>query len=115
MQLSRHDAQEGTNVNEAFAQLHSLSLAAATGTRAAPAPAPTFSQLDVDAINRVMAAETDEERLGVSASASKEEVTKAYRGLAAALHPDKNRAPGAEEAFKFITQARTSILSSKRK
>ena len=102
-------------MHEAFDQLHGLGLASAQGNQAVPAPRPSFTQGDIDAIARVMNASSDAERLGVSHRASKEQITKAYRGLATSLHPDKNRAPGAEEAFKYITQARVSLLSSAKK
>lgn len=40
----------------------------------------------------------------------REEVNKAYRRLAALVHPDKCKAAGAEEAFKTLTQARNNLL-----
>ncbi|XP_014663319.1 PREDICTED: uncharacterized protein LOC106806008 [Priapulus caudatus] len=43
--------------------------------------------------------------LGVTAAATQEEITKYYRRQAVLVHPDKNRLPGAEEAFKILAHA----------
>uniref|UniRef100_A0A0C9S602 TSA: Wollemia nobilis Ref_Wollemi_Transcript_15863_1639 transcribed RNA sequence n=1 Tax=Wollemia nobilis TaxID=56998 RepID=A0A0C9S602_9CONI len=43
--------------------------------------------------------------LGLEKSCSVEEVRKAYRKLSLKVHPDKNKAPGAEEAFKAVSKA----------
>lgn len=43
--------------------------------------------------------------LGVSKSASAEEIKRAYRKLALEYHPDKNKSKEAEEKFKEINQA----------
>lgn len=43
---------------------------------------------------------------------SREEVNKAYRKLAVLLHPDKCVAPGSEDAFKAVVNARTSLLKN---
>ncbi|MGD1702791.1 molecular chaperone DnaJ [Dapis sp. BLCC M229] len=45
------------------------------------------------------------EILGVSRSADKEELKRAYRRLARKYHPDVNKEPGAEERFKEINRA----------
>lgn len=45
------------------------------------------------------------EVLGVSKSATKEEIRKAYRKLSKQYHPDLNKEPGAEEKFKEVTEA----------
>ncbi len=52
--------------------------------------------------------------LGVSKSASAEEIKRAYRKLALEWHPDKNKSPHANEKFKSINEA-YAILSDKEK
>ncbi len=54
------------------------------------------------------------ETLGVSESASADEIKKAYRRLARKYHPDINKSPDAEEKFKEINAA-YEILSDKEK
>ncbi|XP_042499476.1 chaperone protein dnaJ 49-like [Macadamia integrifolia] len=43
--------------------------------------------------------------LGLERGCSVEDVRKAYRKLSLKIHPDKNKAPGAEEAFKAVSKA----------
>eukprot|EP01018_Ginkgo_biloba_P035405 Gb_16941 [translate_table: standard] len=43
--------------------------------------------------------------LGVEKECSVDEVRKAYRKLSLKVHPDKNKAPGSEEAFKAVSKA----------
>lgn len=43
--------------------------------------------------------------LGISKGSSDDEIKKAYRKLALRLHPDKCSLPGAEEAFKKVSEA----------
>ena len=45
------------------------------------------------------------EILGVSKDATDSDLKKSYRKLALQFHPDKNKAPGAGEAFKSIGNA----------
>ncbi|GAX01741.1 molecular chaperone DnaJ [Secundilactobacillus silagei] len=54
------------------------------------------------------------EVLGVSKDASQAEIKKAYRQLSKKYHPDINKAPGAEEKFKEITEA-YEVLSDEQK
>lgn len=47
--------------------------------------------------------------LGVGKTATDDEIKKAYRKLALKVHPDKNRAPAAMDAFKKVGQAYTCL------
>ncbi|TXH02860.1 MAG: J domain-containing protein [Nevskiaceae bacterium] len=52
--------------------------------------------------------------LGVSRTASPDEIKKAYRKLAREFHPDRNKAKGAEDRFKEINEA-NEVLSDPKK
>jgi molecular chaperone DnaJ len=54
------------------------------------------------------------EVLGVQKNASKDEIKDAYRKLAMQYHPDRNKAPDAEEKFKEISEA-YAVLSDDEK
>jgi DnaJ-class molecular chaperone len=55
------------------------------------------------------------ETLGVSKSASKDEIKSAYRKQAMTWHPDKNKSPEAEEKFKEINEAYEVLSNADKK
>ncbi|XP_074088901.1 dnaJ homolog subfamily B member 12 isoform X1 [Macrotis lagotis] len=73
-----------------------------------------YTQDQMEAVKRVKQCKDYYEILGVSREASEEDLKKAYRKLALKFHPDKNRAPGATEAFKAIGTA-YGVLSNSEK
>ncbi|CEP64450.1 Jjj2p LALA0_S11e04368g [Lachancea lanzarotensis] len=52
--------------------------------------------------------------LGLTTDASEAEIKKAYRKIAIAIHPDKNKSSGAAEMFKLVSHAQ-SVLADKQK
>merc|ERR1711935_532590 len=74
-----------------------------------------YTQDQVEAVNKIMKAKSDYYKvLGLEKGATPAEVKKAYRKSALRLHPDKNSAPRADEAFKIVNKA-FSILTDEDK
>lgn len=55
------------------------------------------------------------EVLGISKTASKDEIKDAYRKLAMQYHPDRNKAPDAEEKFKEISEAYAALSDDEKR
>ena len=71
----------------------------------------SYTEEELSLVQRIRHSTDNYSILGVKRSASKDEVLKAYKNMAILLHPDKNKAPGSEEAFKLIGQARVALTS----
>ncbi|XP_074390021.1 dnaJ homolog subfamily C member 27-like, partial [Zonotrichia albicollis] len=82
------------------------------GKRPAGASGLSFTREQADAIRRIRGSKDSWDLLGLKPGASREEVTRAYRRLAVLLHPDKCVAPGSEDAFKAVVNARTALLKN---
>ncbi|XP_033922595.1 dnaJ homolog subfamily C member 18 [Melopsittacus undulatus] len=74
----------------------------------------TYTAEQLDGVRRIKRCRNYYEILGVERDASEEDLKRAYRKLALKFHPDKNRAPGATEAFKAIGNA-FAVLSNPEK
>ncbi|WWC91402.1 uncharacterized protein L201_006346 [Kwoniella dendrophila CBS 6074] len=78
-----------------------------TGTSTGTAPKKSYTAKQIEVVKRVKSCKHHQyyEILSVEKSCTENDVKKAYKKLALALHPDKNNAPGADEAFKMVSKA----------
>ncbi|KAI8145780.1 DnaJ domain-containing protein [Fennellomyces sp. T-0311] len=74
-----------------------------------------YTQEQVAAVKTILACGTDYYKvLSLEKKCTDVQIKKSYRKLALQFHPDKNNAPGADEAFKLISKAFT-VLSDPQK
>ncbi|KGN65317.1 chaperone protein dnaJ 49 [Cucumis sativus] len=64
-----------------------------------------YTEEQIEIVRKIKKKKDYYEILGLEKSCSTEDVRKAYRKLSLKVHPDKNSAPGAEEAFKAVSKA----------
>lgn len=64
--------------------------------------APEYTPEQAEAVKKIKKCKDYYEILAITKDASDSEIKKAYKKLALQLHPDKNKCPGAAEAFKAI-------------
>ncbi|VDQ03332.1 unnamed protein product [Trichobilharzia regenti] len=74
-----------------------------------------YTKTQADSLKKVLSCKDYYEILGVSRTASDEEIKKAYRILALKFHPDKNSTPGAAEAFKKIKKASEVLMDTEKR
>jgi DnaJ family protein C protein 27 len=107
-------AATGDGVQEMFDSLFSTLIDTNENGGVQPAgniPNINFTIEQVEAINRLRNNKDNYERLGLRHNCTKEDVLTAYKRLAKLLHPDKSDAPGSEDAFKLLLNAKTELLN----
>jgi DnaJ family protein B protein 12 len=80
----------------------------------APSSASRADEGEVIVVKRIMAARNYYEMLGVTRGCSENDLKKAYRKTSLKVHPDKNKAAGAVDAFQRVAEA-FDVLSDERK
>lgn len=107
-------AQTGEGINEMFQTFYVsiVDLCENGGKHPTTNSSTSFTKEQADTIRRIRNSKDSWDMLGIKLGASREEVNKAYRKLAVLLHPDKCVAPGSEDAFKAVVNARTALLKS---
>merc|ERR1719352_2125721 len=66
-------------------------------------------------VQRILRTKDYYDILGIPKNSDEDDVKKAYKKLALKLHPDKNKAPGAEEAFKKVSKAVQCLQDAEKK
>ncbi|CAN0838682.1 Chaperone protein dnaJ 49 [Linum grandiflorum] len=79
--------------------------AAAAASSSAASSSPTYTEEQINLVRQIKKKKDYYEILGLEKNCSVEDVRKAYRKLSLKVHPDKNQAPGAEDAFKAMSKA----------
>lgn len=75
--------------------------APATGSPSAEA----YTEEQITIVSEIKRKNDYYEILGLEKSCTVDDIRKAYRKLSLKVHPDKNKAPGSEEAFKKVSKA----------
>ncbi|XP_078382889.1 dnaJ homolog subfamily B member 14-like [Oculina patagonica] len=109
--LSKNGMSAGSKHKEGEENLRHRS---ANGDASKKAVEKDYTPEQVEAVKNIKKCKDYYEILGVSKEATEAELKKSYKKLALQFHPDKNRAPGAAEAFKAIGNA-FAVLSDPEK
>ncbi|XP_075647701.1 chaperone protein dnaJ 49-like [Castanea sativa] len=75
------------------------------GPSSSSASSASYTEEQIAIVRQIKKKKDYYDILGVEKSCTVEDVRKAYRKLSLKVHPDKNKAPGAEEAFKAVSKA----------
>lgn len=83
--------------------------------RAERANQPTYTKAQLDTVKKVNNCKDFYDVLSIKKDATDTDIKKAYKKLALVLHPDKNHAPGAAEAFKTVGNAVATLTDAEKR
>ncbi|KAF2317986.1 hypothetical protein GH714_041311 [Hevea brasiliensis] len=98
----------GTTTNESKVRQRvpsTGSSSSASASATASSSSATYTEEQITIVRQIKKKKDYYDILGLEKTCSVEDVRKAYRKLSLKVHPDKNKAPGAEEAFKAVSKA----------
>ena len=72
-------------------------------------PKPAYTEDEVKLCKEVLESKDYYKMLKVDKTVKMKELKKAYKSLSLKVHPDKNRAPDANEAFKKVNAAMSCL------
>ena len=87
------------------------SSASGGGGGSAGASGRPYTAAQAELVRALRARKDFYELLGVERTADEDAINRAYKQLARKIHPDKNTAPGAEEIFKRVENAKQVLLN----
>eukprot|EP00262_Sarcandra_glabra_P019463 TRINITY_DN7344_c0_g1_i2.p1 TRINITY_DN7344_c0_g1~~TRINITY_DN7344_c0_g1_i2.p1 ORF type:complete len:367 (-),score=49.77 TRINITY_DN7344_c0_g1_i2:263-1363(-) len=77
----------------------------ASSSSSSSSASKSYTEEQITIVRQIKKQKDYYEILGLEKACSVEDVRKAYRKLSLKVHPDKNKAPGSEEAFKKVSKA----------
>lgn len=95
-------AGEASSASFSSATLRARGRSSAASTNGSAA---AYTEEQITIVREIKKKKDYYEILGLERSCTVEDVRKAYRKLSLKVHPDKNKAPGAEEAFKAVSKS----------
>lgn len=104
-QLQSNRAQSNTSATDGPRKRHTATTTANDEKKCDENSANDYTQEQLELCRRIRRCKDYYEILGITKEATDSEIKRAYKKLALQLHPDKNRAPGANEAFKALGNA----------
>lgn len=106
--LNKQTAEEdspGSAAGESSPKPPSLRQRGSSSSAAAGSSSASFTEEQRAIVREIKSKKDYYEILGLGRTCSVEDMRKAYRKLSLKVHPDKNKAPGSEEAFKSVSKA----------
>uniref|UniRef100_A0A1D1XTJ7 Chaperone protein dnaJ 49 n=2 Tax=Anthurium amnicola TaxID=1678845 RepID=A0A1D1XTJ7_9ARAE len=96
---------DGTGRSDIGSSTSSSSAAAPKARDSPDGSSREYTEEQVSVIRQIKKQKDYYQILGLERNCTVEDVRKAYRKLSLKVHPDKNKAPGAEDAFKAVSKA----------